>query len=644
MPYSHLGNSEEEADPLESRIAEAAYAAEDVIESYIVDVILLAISTRTGDEEIDSGEKISSSEENDSGEEMVSYGGYGEEISCINCYQDLQQVIEEMELIKKEVMGIIEAKQSTMAFSTPAASVTSHSPGPNKMVGFDDVFLEMLDKLTGGEDDRQIIPIVGMGGSGKTTLARNIYADPLIKEHFDICAWTTISQQYDAQKIIREVLGQDSSSVDELGETLHKYLFGTRYLIVLDDTWSIEVWDKVKFFFPNDSNGSRIIITRLSNLGSTVAASHGIDMAFLDEDNSWDLFSKTVFGGNACPLQLEKTGKEIVESCRGLPLSIVVIGGLLSKSEYTQEYWEYIRNNLSSIVNLDNDGHWLKILRLSYNQLPVYLKPCFLYMGVFEDSEIHVSRLVKQWISEGFVKPVSGKSLEAVALENLKDLIDRNLVSIDELGCSGNIKYCKIHDLLRDLCLREGKKERFYSLECLKKLESLSVRSSGLKGYEQELTFPQSLRKLSLSVSSCLLEDILLSKMGSLPHLEKLQLMYGSFEGGKWNTTEGQFRSLEYLKLGSCNMEYWMTESSHFPCLEHDELLMLKEIPLETGEIATLKSIDLRLCSESMVRSSKKMVEELEEFLGEEVPLVVRVTVWTNEDAQALQSLVTPYF
>ena len=107
--------------------------------------------------------------------------------------------------------------------------------------------------------------------------------------------------------------------------------------------------------------------------------------------------------------------------------------------------------------------HCLKILKLSYNHLPVYLKPCFVHMGTFEeDSRIRVSTLIKLWVSEGFLKPVTGKSLEAVAKEYLDELVARNLIRVHEFGRTGSMKYLKIHDLLRDLCLREAEKGRFY--------------------------------------------------------------------------------------------------------------------------------------------------------------------------------------
>ncbi|KAL3619486.1 hypothetical protein CASFOL_037064 [Castilleja foliolosa] len=458
---------EELADPLEMRIADAAYAAEDVIESHIVDTIQLSMRPNQTSCVAQFFNCSRAPKQVD------------EKIKSINFYQNLQQAIDEMGSIKEMAMSI-----GTERAVVPPASVASSSStgsGPNaNMVGFDDASLEIMEKLKGDRCDRQIIPIVGMGGIGKTTLARNIFERTLIKDHFDICAWATISQQYNTREILSDVFSQATStkkkdlsgmSENELGSKLRKYLSGRRFLVVMDDMWSIEAWDEVQHFFPDNGNGSRIMVTtRLSELSSQLSNDRSLHMNFLDEATSWDLFSKTVFGEKSCPDELMKIGKKIVDNCRGLPLSIVVVGGLLKKMDATQRCWESIGSNLTSVVNLENDKHCLRLMRLSYNHLPVYLKPCFLYMGVFEeDDKIKVSTLVKLWIYEGFLKPVSaGDSLETSAEEFLKDLVDRNLVLIAKLGSTGNIKYCKIHDLLRDLCLKEGQKEGFYHVvgEC----------------------------------------------------------------------------------------------------------------------------------------------------------------------------------
>ncbi|XP_057775525.1 late blight resistance protein R1-A-like [Salvia miltiorrhiza] len=434
-----------EADPLERRIADAVFAAEDVIESQIV-------------LQIDNQSTI--------------IGKIAQAIEEINFYHDLQQVIEEMDLIKREAMEIATAADQLQRKVSSTHGGSSSTVKESIMVGFDEVLLQVLDELTGVQRSRQIIPIMGMGGIGKTTLARHVFQHAVVKKHFHICAWITISQTYNVRETLREVFSQASGdsgrdlSEGELGLKLYQYLWFRRYLIILDNMWSIEVWEKIRSSFPDCNNGSRIIVTtRLSNFTSQLGESYGVGMKFLDEGNSWDLFTKTVFGGESFPHELEDIGKNIVANCKGLPLSIATIGGLLAKSERTREYWVHIEQNLNSIVITNNDEFCLKILRMSYTYLPNYLKPCFLYLGVFEeDRRIRVSMLEKLWVSEGFLKPMSGKCLETIAEEYLKELVDRNLIIVDELGFRGNVKFCKIHDLLRDVCLKEVKKERFYHI------------------------------------------------------------------------------------------------------------------------------------------------------------------------------------
>ncbi|GFQ02753.1 putative late blight resistance protein homolog r1b-12 [Phtheirospermum japonicum] len=439
-------------DGLEGRIADAAYAAEDVIESHIVDQIEANAHRKT--------------------------------IGSADFYDGLHNVIQDLDSIKRDTASFAtktgikddDDDDDDQLLRNNYSLRRSHSfAGQNTAVGLEDVLDELMDKLTGHQSNLRIIPIVGMGGIGKTTLARNIYVNPVIVQHFDFRGWATISQEYNSKEILLEVLlclktmGSKESlsqmSEDELGEKLYKSLFGRRYLIVLDDIWSIEAWDRVKTFFPDNSNdGSAIMFTtRLSNLASQLSGSYNsLEMSFLDRGKSWNLFCKSTFGEESCPRELEDIGKMIVENCKGLPLSIVVVGGLLAKSNRTREYWLYIAENLNSIVNLEDDERCLKILHLSYKELPIHLKPCFLYMGVYpEDYVISVPELMRLWVAEGFLKPISGKCLEVVAQEYLNDLLGRNLVLANETGYSGETIKCKVHDLLVDVCVREAQKHNF---------------------------------------------------------------------------------------------------------------------------------------------------------------------------------------
>ena len=130
---------------------------------------------------------------------------------------------------------------------------------------------------------------------------------------------------------------------NELKSVLFKCLKDKRYLIVMDDIWKTEAWNEVSVAFPTNSNGSRILITsrikevasHASSINDSIPPIPPYELPFLDEDKSWELFSKKVFGGGTCPLELETLGRQIVKSCHGLPLAIVVLGGLLANKEKT---------------------------------------------------------------------------------------------------------------------------------------------------------------------------------------------------------------------------------------------------------------------------------------------------------------------
>ncbi|XP_073036354.1 putative late blight resistance protein homolog R1B-16 [Primulina eburnea] len=312
-----------------------------------------------------------------------------------------------------------------------------------------------------------------MGGIGKTTLVKSAFQDESIPHYFDVAAWVTVSENYRERDILLGLLESmrrlttemHQESDEDLSECLYKSLKGKRYLIVMDDMWHKEAWENIKRLFPDDNMGSRVLLTtRLSDVAAYANSScheHHL-MRLLNENESWNLLSFKVFGDEeSCPTELQEAGKKIAFSCKGLPLSVVVISGLLSKVPRTREEWESIAKNLNSFLIAD-DGQCTELLSLSYDHLPHHLKACFLYTGVFPlDLEIPISNLIKLWIAEGLIKPDSSMSLEEVAEEYFHDLLSRNLVLVGERRLNGKIKTCVIHDLLKDWCLSKAVKEKF---------------------------------------------------------------------------------------------------------------------------------------------------------------------------------------
>ncbi|XP_057780173.1 putative late blight resistance protein homolog R1A-10 [Salvia miltiorrhiza] len=458
---TNIDGGSREASDLERQIGSAAHGAEDVIESHIVDQI---------------------------------HAGSSHGCSML----DLQQIIEEMDRIMRKGA---ELKEKWLAREEQAThgdvdAVEEKQPltttGKASPVGLEDDVIHIMEKLTIHQPDSTSSRLRGWAA----------------RIHFDIRAWATVSQQYSAHEIFSKLLSSigQSGSENDLGLQLHQTLCGRRYLIVLDDIWSVKAWDEVRRCFPDNGNGSRIVLTtRLSDVASGCGSTSCFTMKHLDEDQSWVLFCRRSFQQEHCPYpQLESVGNEIVRLCRGLPLSIVVIGGFLLKSPKTVGFWEDV-------------AEILDVLSLSYSHLPPHLKPCFLYMGIFrEDREIRASRIIKLWVAEGFIKPKRAQILEEIAEGYLNDLVDRNLVLVGRHRYNGKIRSCRLHDLIRDLCLKVSEKGKFFYAK--RALDNMTeecrfvchdfIESEDVHEMSDGLKSAQLLRSLTMA-SDCSVEDIM---------------------------------------------------------------------------------------------------------------------------------------
>ncbi|KAK2994947.1 hypothetical protein RJ640_019336 [Escallonia rubra] len=365
----------------------------------------------------------------------------------------------------------------------------------------DDVFglegsiSETISQLKMEEKMLRVVSIVGMGGSGKTTLAKQVYNRAAVKRHFDCCAWAFVSQEISTWDILFGILAKITTERDRLAEferkkegdlveILYEFLKDKRYLVVLDDIWRVEDWDILKDAFPkNGKAGSKVLFTTRNK----VVASHAdpwsipIEPPMLDEGQSWELLCTKAFPPNiaesrgGCPPEYEKPGKAMVRKCQGLPLALVVLGGLLAAKESLSEWEEVERKMNANLIKFQQQtnqpGRVYRILSLSYYDLPYYLKPCFLYFGHFpEDWEIPKKKLIRLWIAEGFVQPqfptVSGEdTTEDVAEQYLAELVNRCMVQVGTTSLGGRGRnFCRIHDLMRDLCVLHGRKENFLDI------------------------------------------------------------------------------------------------------------------------------------------------------------------------------------
>ncbi|KAK4352203.1 hypothetical protein RND71_027721 [Anisodus tanguticus] len=341
-------------------------------------------------------------------------------------------------------------------------------------VVFQEVFNRLLAELLKEESRRNVLSIYGMGGLGKTTLARNLYNSPSLLSSFQTRAWICVSQQYSAPDLLRSIIKSIQGCSEEMLKMLKEMserdletylrdqLKDRKYLVVVDDVWHREAWESLKRALPNNNNGSRIILTtRKEDVAERVddkGFSH--KLRFLNEEESWDLFCKKLCpenkmgGANLFSPLMKKLAKEMVEKCRGLPLAIVVLGGLLSHKKGVDEWkkvkthiWHQMKNDTIEITH---------ILSLSYNDLSFELKQCFLYFGIFrEDEVIDTEKLMYLWLAEGFIPRIREEHMEDIAENFLHELISRSLIQVEETFF-GKLLTCRIHDLLRDLAVQKA--------------------------------------------------------------------------------------------------------------------------------------------------------------------------------------------
>ncbi|XP_027177737.1 putative late blight resistance protein homolog R1B-17 [Coffea eugenioides] len=341
-------------------------------------------------------------------------------------------------------------------------------------VGLEDELETIIDRLVRGTMQLDIVPVVGMPGLGKTTLANSVYCHRSVDSHFHIRAWCCVSRVYSKKSLLLQILHNPAFEIfdqsleineDDLAENLYKLLKGKRYLIILYDVWDIKAWKLLERSLPDDSNGSRILLTSRSHdlLLDFTLFGKPHHLRPLSDEESWALLQKKIFGKEVCPPGLGEVGFRIAKSCKGLPLAVVLIAGILANTKLHCTIWEKFAESL--ISSIAKTEECMNTLEQSYRQLPEYLKPCLLYFSAFqEDQDIPVRRLLWLWIYEGFVQKTEEKSLEDVAEDYLMDLIGRSLVMVTKQRSIGGAKTCRLHDLVREFCLEKAKEESFLQI------------------------------------------------------------------------------------------------------------------------------------------------------------------------------------
>ncbi|KAK1295690.1 putative disease resistance RPP13-like protein 1 [Acorus calamus] len=479
-----------------------------------------------------------------------------------------------------------------------------------------------------------VFAIVGMGGIGKTTLAQKVFKK---SKNFDTRIWVCVSQDFKETDVLKQIISSaggycnEAQSRRELYSLLMEVLRGKRFLLVLDDLWSDQVWndclrDPFRGFM---SSSSKVLITtRIKEIAWRMGAAYIHEMEALSYDDAWSLLCKVVAPGEDPKGidHLKDVGMKIIENCKGLPLAIKVIGGVLQRKSRTK--WEEVisyttdfspgimpalemsymdlpskksRTEGEEIISTrDSSSRIMPALELSYMDLPSNLKQCFLYCSLFpKDYHISQTQLTRIWIALDLVKAGGGISIENSAEFYLKDLVRRSLLQmVDASSSSSYIKEQEIQSPLYS-CFEDV--DIAYKMSDLVRKIAIFITAGGdlVKprhqlnfGVEELKDIPdrvQSLKSL-LVFQSYNMKEIPHNLFDRLKHLRVLSL--NGTEIQYVPNSLGKLMQLRYLDLSNtlitelpdalCNLHYLQT-------LDLSGCLKLNKLPKDLSRLQRLR-------------------------------------------------------
>ncbi|KAK8272507.1 hypothetical protein V6Z11_D11G335400 [Gossypium hirsutum] len=317
----------------------------------------------------------------------------------------------------------------------------------DNIVGLGKDIEKLVSVLVDEESECKVLSICGMGGLGKTTLAKKIYSQSQVVGHFKHLAWAYVSQNCQKRKIWEDILSDfnllseadKKMKAEKLAEKLSSFLEENKCLVVLDDIWNTESWDSLKPAFSARETRSKILLTSRNKEIVSHADSKGFlyELQYLNYKQSWELFQKIAFPPTNSPgykidAKMKELGEEMVKHCAGLPLAIIILGGILATKYPSLIEWLKVSANVKSYLNNDK-----------------------------------ATRLIQLWVAEGIVSSKQeegeeGQVAEDVAEGYLLELAERCMIQVRERDIATlKIRSFQMHDLMRDVCLSKAKQQKF---------------------------------------------------------------------------------------------------------------------------------------------------------------------------------------
>ncbi|XP_028943921.1 putative disease resistance protein RGA4 isoform X1 [Malus domestica] len=518
-------------------------------------------------------------------------------------------------------------------------------------VGRKDDVSNIVKTLTDSKSNQEnlaVMAIVGMGGLGKTTLAKSVYNENSIQKFFDKRIWICVSNPFDVNLILLHMLehlnpakAPSKDNKNALLEFLNEELKDKRYLLVLDDVWNedLKIWDNLMECLSklNSTGGSKIIVTTRSGKVASILKKLLLqyELGELSVDECWSIMKDKAFPINGVPefnsnaSTFETIGKEIAKNCGGVPLVAKVLGGILRTKKSIEE-WSSFKNSRIWNNHSKEEDRIMSILRLSFDNLESpSLKQCFAYCSMFEkDAEIQRDNLIQLWMAQGLLRswPNGIKDMEDIGNEYFDILLQSSLFQDATMSDNGIVSECKMHDLVHDLAEHLFKSEgltgdlcgidntleiRHVARVSTSTLEKFPERSAGklrsLFSDDGEVTtniLPRfkALRVLNLSEANI---EELPDSIGRLKHLRYLDISKTRFKA--LPKSIGKLYNLQTLRGTQCALKEFPKELLNLINLRHIYFYASTKFPQGIGRLTYLRT----LCYFSVGNEIGRRIEEL---------------------------------